>query len=69
MKKTKLRKKVLPGDLKPRDLDLLQQASYTPETHFLCFGHSYFKLKELELITNENKISYYGKQLVKYMRM
>jgi hypothetical protein len=69
MKKTKLRKKVLPSDLKESDLDLLFQAYHLAESHSLCFGNAYYRLKALDLINCECKITYYGKQLVRYVRV
>lgn len=52
-------------DLKSRDIDLLATAYALPEESFLCFGKSYPILRNLDLITDENKISWYGKKLIK----
>lgn len=65
--KTKLRKRFKVTDLKPRDLDLLSIAYALPEDTFLCFGKSYSVLRALDLITEENKISWYGRKLIRSM--
>lgn len=54
-------------DLRQSDLDLLYTAYALPEDVSLCFGQSYFILKSLDLITEECKISWYGKKLIKSM--
>ena len=54
-------------DLKPIDLHLLGIANSLPEDVSLCFGHSYGRLKSLDLITEECKISWYGKKLIKHL--
>ena len=65
MKKTKIRRRFKVTDMRQDDLDLLAQAYALPEESFLCFGKSYAVLKALDLITEECKISWYGKKLIR----
>lgn len=50
--------------LNQADIDLLTQASHVPEKTWFCFGQSYFKLLSLELVDNDNQVTYTGKQLL-----
>lgn len=51
-------------DLKESDIAMLAQAAHLPEKTWFCFGASYFKLRALELVDNELRVTYTGKQLL-----
>lgn len=63
--KFKIKKRFKVTDLKSNDLNLLHQAYALPEEFSLCFGKSYGVLRALDLITDECKISWYGRKLVR----
>lgn len=65
MPKVKIRKRFKVTDLRQSDMDLLATAYALPEDVSLCFGRSYFILKDLDLITEECKISWYGRKLIR----
>ncbi len=65
--KTKVRKRFKPKDLSQDDLQLLGRASALNGKEFLTFGKSYNKLRELDLITDEMKLSWYGKKLLEFL--
>lgn len=55
-------------DLTQRDIELLKICYSANDGFFTCFGAStYAKFRELQLITEDNKIAWNGKQLVKYL--
>lgn len=67
MRKTKIKRRFKPTDITNDDLMLLGMASGldSKEKQFLTFGKSYDRLRQLDLITDENTISWYGRKLLK----
>lgn len=47
-------------------VDLLYEASFLPEGHFICFGQSYFSLRKLQFINGDNQVTILGRQFLKY---
>jgi hypothetical protein len=66
-KNIKLRKKPTLKDVTKYDVRLLIKAYNLKEDEFLCFGSAYGKLAELMLVTEDNRISYYGRKLVQHL--
>jgi len=61
-------------DLSYNEYDLLKEAYFLHQNQienqpvsFVCFGASYYKLLDLDLIDDENQITFHGRQLVKYL--
>lgn len=65
MNQIRIKKRFKVSDLRQSDLNLLATAYALPEDTFLCFGRSYSILKDLDLITEECKISWYGRKLIR----
>jgi len=65
--KTKVRRKFKPKDLSQDDLMLLGRASALTGKEFLTFGPAYNKLRQLDLITDEMQLSWYGKKLLEFL--
>lgn len=57
-------KKYKLDDLRESDIALLARAAHLPEKTWICFGTSYFKLASLDLIDDDMKVTYTGKQLL-----
>lgn len=62
-----MKTKVKFSDLKDGDLELLAKAYSANKELSTCFANSYRRLRELDLITDDMKISWYGKKLLKYL--
>lgn len=57
-------------DLTQTEYDLLYKSFWLhkdKDEPFVCFGRYYDKLRQLELVDNENQITYTGRQLVKFL--
>ena len=57
-------------ELNRNDFTLLKQSYFLYRNNteeFVCFGPSYFKLRQLELIDDDNQITFHGRSLVKYV--
>lgn len=67
MKQVKHRKKVTFTDLSSKDLELLKNSYSMKEDEWYCYGPSFERLFQLGLITEENRISHYGRQLVAHL--
>ena len=64
MIKVKRRPKAKLEDLTEKDLTLLRLSYSLEDDQFICFGKSYFPLKSLGLISEDNQITYVGRQFV-----
>lgn len=58
------RRKYTFNDLRRRDLELLGKAYGLNDEEFLCFGHSFYVLNSLGLISDEAQITHYGRQFL-----
>ena len=65
LKKRKKRKVYQFKDLKPCNIKILQSICFAEKDYFVCPGNSYYKLKGLNLITNEYKITTDGINLLR----
>ena len=63
----KIRRSYKVTDITQQDLELLSKAYALDPEYSLCFGKSYERLKSLDLITEDAKISWYGKKLIKHL--
>ena len=62
-------KKFTLQDLKISDIQLLSMAANLPPKTWMCFGMSYYKLSDLNLIDSDNAVTFYGKELIKSLQM
>lgn len=56
-------------ELNKDDFALLKQSYFLYRNNteeFVCFGKHYNKLRQLELIDDDNQITFHGRSLVKY---
>ena len=67
--KVKFKKKVpyTLSDVKWHDLELLAQAVELPEKAWMCYGKSWGKLYQLNLIDEDTKPTYFAKALMRYV--
>lgn len=55
-------------DLTLGDVDMLAMAASVPQGTWFCFGQSFYKLYDLDLIDKDNSVTFYGKQLIKSLQ-
>lgn len=55
-------------DLTLGDIDMLAMAASIPQGAWFCFGPSFYKLYDLDLIDKDNSVTFYGKQLIKSLQ-
>lgn len=67
MRKENVKKYTL-NDLNINDIQLLSLAASLPPKTWMCFGMSYYKLSDLNLIDRDNSVTFYGKELIKSLR-
>lgn len=64
MTKIKRRPKTRIEDLTAKDIKLLTMAYGLPDDQFMCFGKSYYPLQSLGLVSDDNQITFVGRQYV-----
>lgn len=68
MKKVIRKKKFKIGDVTKSDYLLMKQAFFLSDKDtFVCFGPTFSKLNQLDLVDDENQLTYTGKALVKFL--
>lgn len=60
-----IKRKAQFSDLRIRDIELLQSACFAKDEYFVCLGKSYYKLKSLNLVTDEYKVTHDGIQFLR----
>lgn len=55
-------------DLTIGDIDMLALAANVPQGTWFCFGVCFYKLYDLDLVDNDNSVTFYGKQLIKSLQ-
>jgi hypothetical protein len=54
-------------DLRDKDIELLRKVFLSPEGTFVCLAMSYYPLKGLNLIDEENQITHDGRSFLRYI--
>lgn len=62
--KRKRRQKYTLKDLKQHDINLLASAAAVPEKTWFSFGMAYYKLRDLNLVDDETRVTYHGRKLL-----